>query len=125
MLFLPVLVELVQLGEGREVGHSVEEQFSVQMVQFMLDTDRKEIRGFKVQGRSVPVESLNANHRRTHDLAPQPIYAEAPLPVLDLMGSVIHDSRIHQDRLGKSSNRVLWTPSGRELGGVPQRGWGP
>src|SRR5437867_5397406 len=102
MLFLPVPVELVQLGQSREVGHSVKEEFPVQMVQFMLDTDGKEIHGFNVQGRSVPVESLNAYHRRAHDLATQPIHAEAPLPMLDLMGSVIHDSWIYQDRLGKS-----------------------
>jgi hypothetical protein len=64
MVLLPILLELLKLGQAGELRHTIEKDFSDQMVQFVLDTDTKQTCGFEIHRHTLAIQSLNAYHRR-------------------------------------------------------------
>lgn len=60
-LFLPILRELVKLGEGRHIGHAVEKDFPDQMIDFVLNTDGIEAGRLKIYGLPLSIERFDAH----------------------------------------------------------------
>src|SRR2546425_1012980 len=93
----PVLLELFQLGERGEIGHSIEEELALQVVDLVLDADGIEARGVQLNGLAVTIEIFHPHPDRTSYLAAEPVDAETSLPALGGHRRVAQYLRVDQD----------------------------
>src|SRR5437588_9122227 len=93
----PVLLELFQLSERGEIGHSIEEELALQVVNLVLDADGIEARSVQLDGLAVPIEVFHPHPDRTSHLAAEPINAETSLPALSGHRREAHYLRVDQD----------------------------
>src|SRR3989449_9759535 len=68
----PVLLELFQLGERGEIGHSIEKELALQVVNLVLNADGIEARGVQLNGLAVTIEVFHPHPDRTSYLAAEP-----------------------------------------------------
>src|SRR5207302_8319150 len=93
----PVLLELFQLGERGEIGHSIEKELALQVVNLVLNADGIEARGVQLNGLAVTIEVFHPHPDRTSYLAAEPVDAETSLPALGGHRRVAQDLRVDQD----------------------------
>src|SRR2546425_7172073 len=93
----PVLLELFQLGERGEIGHSIEKELALQVVNLVLNADGIEARGVQLNGLAVTIEVFHPHPDRTSYLAAEPVDAETSLPALGSHRRVAQNLRVDQD----------------------------
>src|SRR5256712_9165021 len=93
----PVLLELFQLGERGEIGHSIEKELALQVVNLVLNADGIEARGVQLNGLAITIEACHSHPDRTSYLAAEPIDAETSLPALGSHRRVAQYLRVDQD----------------------------
>src|SRR5207244_12013784 len=86
-----------QLGERGEIGHSIEKEVALQVVNLVLNADGIEARGVQLNGLAVTIEVFHPHPDRPSYLAAEPVNAETSLPALGGHRRVAQDLRVDQD----------------------------
>src|SRR5207253_10833412 len=88
IFLLPIPIKFFKLRQAGELSHTVQKDFSNQVIQLMLDTDPKQTGRFKIYRGARAIQGLDTDHRRARHFAAQTIDAEAALPVLRLLWAI-------------------------------------